>query len=679
MKKFLLFLSLLATVSVAFAQTQRGYVKTRGRLAANSTTIPGTRLSGATLTFKGNRTAVSGPNGVFTFSVPSKTFCVTNVQKNGYQLYDRDLLGKPHSYSSNDLLVVMDTPDNVLADKLASERKIRRTLQKQLMEKEDEIEALKAQQKITEEQYQKQLQVLYQSQENNEKLISEMAERYSTLDFDQLNDFQRRVAAFIQNGELTRADSLLNTKGSMEERSAELDRESSAIKDNAEELRKRQEEQAKSEALYAKKLEDFASDCYSRFEICKLRHDNDSAAYWLELRASKDTTNVEWLIEAGDFIWEFKLNSVASLQHYKLALNTIKVKFGEVNRDIARVYSKIGIIYSSQIRDSKSKEKALNYFHRALDIQDQILDSTHVDKLETYKGMAEVYKYQFKDTLAIEMLQKALEVAVINYGAISWEVADIYTEMGFVYNLFSNSGSSYLIQANTIREQLNQENDVHMVRAYLSRAVLNSKKSDLSIKELMKALSLLIQHYGENYPLVASVCQCMSGLYSYMSDYDNALLYAERGATICSRTLGANHEMTKSANALVNAILMKYEYDKESNPIDNESKVVKDIKSERVYTISILDSYNSESQQFMNGGDVVLEYSDWTIDSDKSLFVKDLNMIEMPKTILIIVDGVIIQRNIENALNKVIGFKKVGEEEKQRIIKAYHDWKEKQQ
>ena len=60
----------------------------------------------------------------------------------------------------------------MLADKLASERKIRRTLQKRLTEKEDEIEALKEQQKITEEQYQKQLQALYQSQENNEKLIS---------------------------------------------------------------------------------------------------------------------------------------------------------------------------------------------------------------------------------------------------------------------------------------------------------------------------------------------------------------------------------------------------------------------------------------------------------------------------------------------------------------------------
>lgn len=307
MKKlsFLILLS-IAGISTIFAQTQQGYVKTRGRLAANGTAIPGTRLSGASITFKGNRTVISGANGAFTFAVPSKKFCVMNVQKNGYQLYDRDLLGRTHNYSTNDLLVVMDTPDNVLADKLATEKKIRRTLQKQLMEKEDELESLKEQQKITEEQYRKQLQELYAAQQNDEKLISEMAERYSTLDFDQLDDFHRRVAAYIQNGELSRADSLLNTKGSMEERSAELDRENAAIEANAEALKKRQEEQAKSERLYARKLVDFAEDCYSRFEICKLRHDNDSAAYWLELRASKDTTNVEWLQKVGGFIYVVK-------------------------------------------------------------------------------------------------------------------------------------------------------------------------------------------------------------------------------------------------------------------------------------------------------------------------------------------------------------------------------------
>ena len=156
MKKFLVFLCLLATASVAFAQTQRGYVKTRGRLAANGTTIPGKHLSGVILVLKDNTTVVSDSNGMFMFSDPSKKFCITKVLKNGYQLCNRDLLGKTHSYSTNDLWVVMDTLDNdVLADKLAIERMIRRTLQKQINDKENEIEALKEHQKITEEEYQK--------------------------------------------------------------------------------------------------------------------------------------------------------------------------------------------------------------------------------------------------------------------------------------------------------------------------------------------------------------------------------------------------------------------------------------------------------------------------------------------------------------------------------------------
>ena len=132
MKKFyFVFFLLLVGISFASAQTQRGYVKTRGRLQSNGTTIPGTRLSGATVTLKGNNSVTSGANGVFSFAVSNKSFCIINVRKNGYQIYDRDLLGKTNSYSSNDLPIVMDTPDNVLADKLASDRKIRRMLQRQ--------------------------------------------------------------------------------------------------------------------------------------------------------------------------------------------------------------------------------------------------------------------------------------------------------------------------------------------------------------------------------------------------------------------------------------------------------------------------------------------------------------------------------------------------------------------
>ena len=40
--------------------------------------------------------------------------------------------------------------------------------------------------------------------------------------------------------------------------------------------------------------------------------------------------------------------------------------------------------------------------------------------------------------------------------------------------------------------------------------------------------------------------------------------------------------------------------------------------------------------------------------------------------------GEIAEYHCENSMGTQLGFKKVGEEEKQRIIKAYHEWKAKQ-
>ena len=86
------------------------------------------------------------------------------------------MLTKQYDYSTNPLILVLETPEQLTDDKLASERKIRRTLQRQLQQREDEIEDLKEQNKITREEYQQALQQLYAQQETNEKLIGEMAE-----------------------------------------------------------------------------------------------------------------------------------------------------------------------------------------------------------------------------------------------------------------------------------------------------------------------------------------------------------------------------------------------------------------------------------------------------------------------------------------------------------------------
>ena len=142
------FLIALATFPLFLsAQTQRGYVKTKGRLCSNGSVIAGTPLSGAMVTVKDANPVVSSNKGTFSISVSGNSYYLQNVQKLGYVLTDPDVLTKQYAYSKNPLVLVMETTKNQAADELSAEKKMRQTLQRQLQEKENEIKSLKKQQK----------------------------------------------------------------------------------------------------------------------------------------------------------------------------------------------------------------------------------------------------------------------------------------------------------------------------------------------------------------------------------------------------------------------------------------------------------------------------------------------------------------------------------------------------
>lgn len=125
MKQLLLLLLVLITISLN-AQTQQGYVKTKGRLASNGTVISGTRIPGATIQVKGRTDVLSQSNGTFSFPIPSQNFYLQSVQKQGYVLTDPDMLSKQYTYSNNPLVLVLETPSQQADDKLAAEKNTRR-------------------------------------------------------------------------------------------------------------------------------------------------------------------------------------------------------------------------------------------------------------------------------------------------------------------------------------------------------------------------------------------------------------------------------------------------------------------------------------------------------------------------------------------------------------------------
>jgi hypothetical protein len=182
---------------------QQGMVKTRGRMV-NGKHTKGVGLPGTIVSIKGrNDVGVKNKNGTFSFSISGKNFTLQSVSKKGYVLVDADAAPKVYQHSNNTFYIVMEQPEQLLQDELDNMKQIRRTLYEQLELKEAELKKLKTDKKISEKKYQEELQKLYANQEDNEKLIRDMAKRYAQLDFDQLDDKNRRISELILAGRLT--------------------------------------------------------------------------------------------------------------------------------------------------------------------------------------------------------------------------------------------------------------------------------------------------------------------------------------------------------------------------------------------------------------------------------------------------------------------------------------------
>lgn len=361
--RFVLFLSVLFVNLSIYGQNQNGYVKTKGRLSSNGSVISGSRISGASVILKGGNSTVSGTNGTFSVKVPSKKYYLQNVLKNDYVLTDPEVLSKQYDYSTNDLVIVMEKSDDQLEEQLDAASRIRSTLTAQLQKKEREIKRLKEDNKISNEDYQRLRRELLASQQNNERLINEMVEKYSKIDYDQLDDFNRQVSDFILSGELIKADSLLKTKGTIESRIDQLRKHQEVNRKEKEEIEQRQHNLEKSTYYEQKEIEDIARDCYHYYTKCRLLQQNDSAAYYLEKRAMLDTLSFDYVWTCGSYFLNERKYEKAKYYLELLVRNTslAPVDMGMALNDLSSCYSYMGL-------DSLGRET----IHKSLVLREQL-------------------------------------------------------------------------------------------------------------------------------------------------------------------------------------------------------------------------------------------------------------------------------------------------------------------
>ena len=478
-KSFFLSLCILFCIA-ASAQTQQGYVKTKGRMV-NGKLVPGQGLKGATVSIKGRTTVlVNSDDGTFSFPVTEATYCLESVKKKGYQLVDMETCPRTYKPSPNPLYIVMETLEQQETDQLTAERKIRRNLQKQLEEKEDEIENLKAQHKISEEEYRNALQKLYQDQENNERLISDMAKRYSKLDYDQLDEFYRQVSYCIENGDLVKADSLLNSRGDINQQVNEILQHGQALQEEKEQLQK-------AEAMQKADIEEAAQRCYSYYETYIAQYQNDTAAYFLELRAKLDTTNAQWQADAA-LLYHFQ-NQIEKAELY---IQRAVALFRDLTKENPEDYqvsfftalSDLGALYV----DLDRFEEATDALTEAADIARELAkDNSPENKLELVdilSLLSEIYLYDDHVSESETVLLEAMKIIK--------PMAKRYSYDPYVLNIYASvlgeMGVWYYYQ-----KQYSECEDYYKQSLDISRKI--AKKDPDKLYVLVSALDHLVSLY----------------------------------------------------------------------------------------------------------------------------------------------------------------------------------------
>ena len=204
------------------AQVQQGYVKTLGRPG-----VPGKPLQGVTVRVRGVMNAlVSDANGSFKIQVTGKkdgdAIIINSVRKNGYELKDKDIVGRNIVFSSRvPIQLVMVSSAQLAADKKRIEDNAYKVAETNYKKKLAALDKQKKQNELSSKDYEKQLQELetrYENYmalvaryENYMALVGDMAERYALTDYDNLDSIDAQINICIENGELDKADSLIHT------------------------------------------------------------------------------------------------------------------------------------------------------------------------------------------------------------------------------------------------------------------------------------------------------------------------------------------------------------------------------------------------------------------------------------------------------------------------------------
>lgn len=541
---FYILCAIILQVSACMAQTQGGIVKTLGRPAQK-----GVPLAGVTIrVMESHNAVVSGKNGAFSLPMRKREgdpFTIQQVQKTGYELNDKDVIGRKYAFSSaHPITIVMVSTKQLQAEKARIEKNAYAVAEKNYKQQLAALEARLKNGTIDVKKYHGQVKSLQSGFEKFQALIDGLAEHYAHIDYDDMDANEREIAQCIENGNFEKADSLIHycfdATGVLARNLKNLERIERGIgqaKDVITDANRSMAEVLKRQAKDAEYL-------YQLYTIALARFDNEKAGRYILTRAELDTTNVEWTVQAAKFIADYRSDYDEAMRCYDRAERYASKQ----PTWLSTIYTNKGSIYLEQ---GKYIE-AIKADSIALGLNLNLYGKNDLSTLRTINNIAVALK-------KLGLLKQALVTWNTVY---SIAIADKDTDREFIATVCNNISTTCA------------DLGLHSMALEFGHKALDAYKAKGSVKgealaccniggcyssmgQYQEALDcfdrseqLFKKLFGEDNPQVAWVLAKKGNLYSGLGDTKKAYQYNKRSLDIYKRFYDAKSVVV--ANALAN-------------------------------------------------------------------------------------------------------------------------------
>jgi len=234
----------------------------------------------------------------------------------------------------------------------------------------------------------------------------------------------------------------------------------------------------------------------------------------------------------------------------------------EGHPDFAESYYHLGII--SKTYDDY--DQAFQYFFKALDIVKPLDSSFDAQKANYYHGLAVLYLGKGNYEKATDFLKKALDIKIIVFGEEHIKVASTYNVLGIACKDKSDYefALGYYEKALNINLKLNGENHAFSGLIYNNMgAVYELKKQPRkALDYYLKALAIRLKTIGEAHPHTGITYNNLGITYKNIGMLDSSLVFFEKGLRTSKNIFGDDHpDVAMAYTNIGNLFLEKKDFD----------------------------------------------------------------------------------------------------------------------